>query len=117
MGCLPFEPHNYLLEGIGKSLDGVDLAAVTPTGSGKTGFFYMFILVIMAINSNPSLCPSAKFPEDPVLIVICPTNYVENQMAKNMPNLSISALAINALTVASARIEGGNLWEEAKSKI
>lgn len=34
---LPFDPHDYQLEGVCKILDGYDLLAVIPTGAGKTG--------------------------------------------------------------------------------
>ena len=35
---VPYVPHDYVLEGVGKVLDGSDLVAITPTGSGKTGY-------------------------------------------------------------------------------
>jgi hypothetical protein len=55
------------------SLDGMDLLAITPTGSSKTGFYTMYILVALAVLQDPTLCPSAKFPANPCLLVICPT--------------------------------------------
>lgn len=80
--ALPFDPHDYQLEGVCKVLDGIDLIAVTPTGSGKTGFLFMFIIVVLAIVKTPELCPTVKFPTNPLLIVICPTNYLEEQMVR-----------------------------------
>ncbi|KAJ6625298.1 hypothetical protein B0H10DRAFT_2186220 [Mycena sp. CBHHK59/15] len=50
-----FEPHSYQMDGICKVLDKIDLVAVTPTGSGKTGFLFLTILVMIAIAANPSL--------------------------------------------------------------
>ena len=33
---LPWDPHDYQLEGACTALDGIDVLAVTPTASGKT---------------------------------------------------------------------------------
>ena len=35
---LPYEPHVVQIEGICKVLDGINLFAILPMGSGKTGF-------------------------------------------------------------------------------
>ena len=35
---LPYDPHDFQIEGICKVLDRVDLLAILATGSGKTGF-------------------------------------------------------------------------------
>jgi ATP-dependent helicase YprA (DUF1998 family) len=81
LAALPtFEPHTYQMEGICKVLDKVDLVAVTPTGSGKTGFLFLSIIVMIAIAGNPSLCPTVAFPKDPAIVVVCPTNSIEQQM-------------------------------------
>jgi hypothetical protein len=57
--------------------------AILPTGSGKTGLFFMFTLVIKALSEDPSLCPQWKeVPKNPVMIAICPTNYIENQTVR-----------------------------------
>ena len=71
--CIGYDPHNYQVEGVCASLDRKDLLAITPTGSGKTGFYTMYILVILAVIADPTLCPTAKFPKNPCLTVICPT--------------------------------------------
>ncbi|KAJ7769073.1 P-loop containing nucleoside triphosphate hydrolase protein [Mycena maculata] len=118
LDALPhFEPHSYQMDGICKVLDGVDLVAVTPTGSGKTGFLFLTILVMIAISKNPSLCPAVKFPNDPTIVVVCPTNSIEQQMEENMTKLGISALTINLDTVAAARLKGQNLWIRAQAGI
>jgi hypothetical protein len=76
---LPYDPHDYLLEGRCKALDGVDVLAILPTGSGKTGFLSRFLLVVRALVNNVALCPEArKFPKNPAIFVICPTNYIEH---------------------------------------
>ncbi|KAJ7861438.1 P-loop containing nucleoside triphosphate hydrolase protein [Mycena olivaceomarginata] len=118
LDALPtFEPHTYQMDGVCKVLDKIDLVAVTPTGSGKTGFFFLTILVMIAITANPSLCPSASFPKDPAIVVVCPTNSIEQQMEENMAKMGIRALMINADTVAAARIRGEELWIKAREGI
>ncbi|KAJ7609778.1 P-loop containing nucleoside triphosphate hydrolase protein [Mycena polygramma] len=112
-----FEPHTYQMDGICKVLDKIDLVAVTPTGSGKTGFLFLTIIVMIAIATNPSLCPSVTFPKDPAIVVVCPTNSIEQQMEGNMAKLGIHALMINADTIAAARIRGEDLWMKAREGI
>ncbi|KAJ3966807.1 hypothetical protein EV361DRAFT_872121 [Lentinula raphanica] len=46
----PFQPHDYVLEGIAALLDGLDLIAVTPTGSGKTGYIAFTTLVVRELK-------------------------------------------------------------------
>jgi hypothetical protein len=75
-----FDPHHYQIDGICKVLDGVDLVAVTPTGSGKTAYLFLSILVMIALSKSPALCPTVKFPKDPAIVVVCPTNSIEQQM-------------------------------------
>ncbi|KAJ7694067.1 hypothetical protein B0H17DRAFT_1199320 [Mycena rosella] len=108
-----FVPHNYQLDGICKVLDKTDLVAVTLTGSGKTGFLFLTIIMMIAIAANPSLCPTVTFPKDPAIVVICLTNSMEQQMEESMTKLGISALIINSDTITSARILGENLWLKA----
>ncbi|KAJ6503469.1 P-loop containing nucleoside triphosphate hydrolase protein [Mycena vitilis] len=118
LGLLPtFEPHHYQMDGICKVLDKVDLIAVTPTGSGKTAYLFLTILVMMAIAKTPSLCPAVKFPKDPAIIVVCPTNSIETQMDDNMAKMGIPALTINSDTIAAARIRGEDLWAKAREGI
>ena len=76
---LPFPPHDYQLEGLCAALDGQDLFAILPTGSGKTGYIYMFIIIARYLSEHPDECP-VKFPMNPVLLAICPTNYIEYQI-------------------------------------
>jgi len=74
---LEYDPHDYQVEGVCQSLDGVDLLAITPTGSGKTGYYAMYVL---AVVENPLLCPTSKFPKNPCLTVICPTIPLQLEM-------------------------------------
>ncbi|KAJ7465831.1 P-loop containing nucleoside triphosphate hydrolase protein [Mycena galericulata] len=118
LAALPtFEAHSYQMDGICKVLDKIDLVAITPTGSGKTGFLFLSIIVMISIAANPSLCPSVTFPKDPAIVVICPTNSIEQQMEENMAKLGVSALMINSDTIASARLRGENLWIRAREGI
>lgn len=75
----PYAPHDYQLEGVCKALDRVDVLAINPTGSGKSGFLVIYLLVYMAISQNPDLflelsTSRARFQvQNPAMIVICPT--------------------------------------------
>jgi superfamily II DNA/RNA helicase len=80
---LTYEPHDIQIEGICKVLDNVDLLVILATGMGKTGFLSMYMLVVLAIKKDPSLCPTAKFPDNPCMLVICPTKYLEHQMVSD----------------------------------
>ena len=79
---LPFDPHDYQLDGVCQVLDGLDLLAVTPTGSGKTGFVYILLLVLQGLQQKPELRPPGvrKFPRDPIIFVVCPTIALEEDM-------------------------------------
>jgi hypothetical protein len=81
--ALPYQPHDCQVEGVCQSLDGINLLAITPTGSGKTGYYTMYILVILAVIKDPTLVPSAKFPKNPCLIVICPTIPLQLEMVRD----------------------------------
>lgn len=80
--AVPYVPHDYQLEGLCKSLDGINLFAITPTGSGKTSFYTLYILVILAVVADPTLCPSAEFPQNPCLVIICPTVPLQLEMVR-----------------------------------
>lgn len=81
---LGYGPHDYQLEGVCKALDGVDILAVTPTGSGKTGFLVMYMLVMRAITARPELCsnPPPNFRKRPAMVVVCPTLALEEDMVR-----------------------------------
>ncbi|KAJ7456198.1 P-loop containing nucleoside triphosphate hydrolase protein [Mycena latifolia] len=115
---LLYDPHDYQIEGVCVSLDGVDLLAITPTGSGKTGFYTMYMLIILAVVKDPNLCPTAKFPSDPCLIVIAPTIPLQIQMADKMKSVGLTALAINSDTRSEAQKAGNEeLWLSARQGI
>lgn len=78
---LPYDPHTYQLEGVCASLDGKDLIALLATGSGKTAFFSMYMLMLRALSINPNLCsPPRKIPQDPAMVIVCPTIGLEEDM-------------------------------------
>ncbi|KAF8814256.1 hypothetical protein BYT27DRAFT_7266458, partial [Phlegmacium glaucopus] len=75
--CLPFGPYDYQLDGITAVLDGIDMLAVSATGSGKSAYIYMLIHVILEVLEAPHVCPSVTFPKDPAILVIYPTTALE----------------------------------------
>jgi ATP-dependent helicase YprA (DUF1998 family) len=78
---LPYDPHDYQLDGICPVMDGYDLLAATPTGSGKTGYLIMLMLVVREISEDQTLALNErKFPKDPAMIVVCPTKALEEDM-------------------------------------
>jgi hypothetical protein len=76
---LPFELHDFQVEGICVLLDGHDLLATMATGSGKTGYFIMLMLVMGAISEDETLALGGRtFPKDPAMIIVCPVVYRDN---------------------------------------
>jgi ATP-dependent helicase YprA (DUF1998 family) len=74
---LLYEPHDYQLDGICPVMDGFDLLVTTPTGSGKTCYFIMLMLVVREISADATLALGEKeFPKD----IVCPTKALEDDM-------------------------------------
>ena len=73
---LQYEPHNCQIKGVCQSLDGINLLTITPTGSGKTSYYIMYILEVLTVINKPSLCLFAKFPKDPALLSAYNANHV-----------------------------------------
>ncbi|KAJ3730366.1 P-loop containing nucleoside triphosphate hydrolase protein [Lentinula raphanica] len=115
----PFQPHDYVLEGIGALLDGRDLIGVTPTGSGKTGYIAYTALVIRELTAHPEQYPEVgenvkKFPRNPLVLAICPTTYLEYQLEEKMSIIGLKILVINDETKTKARKSGlPDLWTTA----
>ncbi|KAJ7573715.1 P-loop containing nucleoside triphosphate hydrolase protein [Mycena floridula] len=115
---LPFTPHDDQIEGICAALDGIDTFAILPTSAGKTGLFFMYILVARAISRDLLLCSWKAFPRNPVLIAVCPTNYIENQLESTLLKYDLVGLVINAETYQAALLDPNNrvdLWEKARN--
>ncbi|KAI0685041.1 P-loop containing nucleoside triphosphate hydrolase protein, partial [Cerioporus squamosus] len=110
---LGYDPHDYQLEGICKSLDGVDLLAITQTGSGKTGFLVMYLLVMHTLMQTPSprKLPS-HFRKDPAMIVVCPTKSLEQDMVSTIVSqgAGLSTRVINADSTDKARRRNLDIW-------
>lgn len=78
---LPYDPHDYQLDGVCAVLDNQDLLATTPTGSGKTGFFIQLMIIARELALDPTLAINDRmFPKDPAMLVVCPTKALENDM-------------------------------------
>ncbi|KAF8811179.1 P-loop containing nucleoside triphosphate hydrolase protein [Phlegmacium glaucopus] len=112
---LPYDPYDVQIEGISKLLDGIDLFAILQTGMGKTSFISMYMLVVLEIQGDPSLCPSAaaRFPKNPCILVVLPTKYLEHQMAEIMEKIKLKTLVINSDTINDAHLVSRDLWEDA----
>ena len=92
---LPYDPHDAQLEGICKAIDGVDIMVLTPTGFRKTGYFTMYVLLMLSLVANPKLIqPSMKkVPPNPVMVIVFPTNGVEEEMVcRNQPIVTEAAI-------------------------
>ncbi|KAF7965156.1 hypothetical protein HWV62_45380, partial [Athelia sp. TMB] len=69
------------LDGICPVLNGFDLLATAPTGSGKTAYLTQLMLMARALAENPSLQLNDRiFIEDPVMLVVSPTKALEVDM-------------------------------------
>ncbi|KZT68050.1 hypothetical protein DAEQUDRAFT_656002, partial [Daedalea quercina L-15889] len=115
---LPWPPHDYQLEGACKALNGVDVFAITPTGSGKTGFLLIYMLVALAIAKNPELCPKElrfRFPKDPCMVVVCPTKSLEHDMEPKFKVAGLTTVVINADTTQRAHAAKVDLWNLART--
>ena len=67
-----------------KVLDGIDVLVILPTGAGKTVILTMFMLILIHIKSNPENFTShcSRFPDDPIVIVVYPTNCLEEEQVR-----------------------------------
>ena len=79
---LPHDIHDHILEGVCKAIDGTHVLSVLPTGGGKSGYFYCFILLLWALCklSPPCSLLKRKYPVNPVLIAVFPTKGLEEEM-------------------------------------
>ncbi|KAI0730874.1 P-loop containing nucleoside triphosphate hydrolase protein [Earliella scabrosa] len=114
---LPYDPHDYQLEGVCKVLDGSDLLAMIATGRGKTGFFIMYMLLQLALAKKPDLCdpPWSQTPKDPGMLVVCPTIGLEEEMAIVFDRHKLKTLVINSRTLEAARSKRPSLWQAAET--
>ena len=75
-------PRDHQIEAVGRLLDGVDVLTILPTGAGKTAILTMFMVILDQMELNPGHFPShfRRFPEEPIIVVVCPTNCLEEQV-------------------------------------
>jgi hypothetical protein len=81
---LPYDPHDAQIEGICKAIDGVDIMVLTPTGSGKTGYLTMYMLLVRSLAADSGLVKprTKKVCQNPVMVNVFPTNGVEEEMVR-----------------------------------
>ena len=77
---MPSDTHDFQLEAIGYLLDGKDILLVIMTGSGKTDMFIQLMHVMKWISTHPHTFGAVTFPNDPVMIIVCPTTALEDEM-------------------------------------
>lgn len=79
---LHYRPHDYQLEGVCKSLDGVDLLAIMATGSGKTAYLTMYMLLLQELGkeSRSLRCDGVVVPRRPAMMIVYPTIGLESEM-------------------------------------
>ena len=77
----PHTPRDYQLEAVTKALDCIDVLAILPTGAGKTAILTMFMLVLTHMKAHPDNYArhSMRFPDDPIMVVVYPTNCLEEE--------------------------------------
>ena len=79
--------------------DGVDLMALTRTGSGKTGYFTMHMLLLIALSKDPTIVApfklKRKVPANPAMVIVFPTNGVEEEMVRKYNNCTFSLLTFS----------------------
>lgn len=94
---VPYPLHDHQVEGTGVLLDRVDLVAVLETGAGKTAYFFLPVLFIKALHEDDDI-PEAmkkKFPANPVVFTIVPTNNLE---LEKVHHISIFSMFLRTYT-------------------
>ncbi|KAF9247257.1 P-loop containing nucleoside triphosphate hydrolase protein [Melanogaster broomeanus] len=108
---MPYDTHEYQLDAITHLLDQKDVLFVTATGTGKTDTFIRLMHVVRMLSENPSMHDeAARFPRDPVMLIVCPTKALELDMERKMRHAKLNAVAVNADTVDDARKKGINIF-------
>jgi hypothetical protein len=76
-----YNPHDYIIDGVCPVMDEFDLLAMTPCGSGKLGYLILLMLVIHEIAADETLIIGKEvFPLDPVMIMVCQTKALEEDI-------------------------------------
>ncbi|TRM57977.1 P-loop containing nucleoside triphosphate hydrolase protein, partial [Schizophyllum amplum] len=108
-------PHDHQLEVLTHALDGVDTLAITYTGGGKSGYIWMLSVILRALKNQPSLCPSFKLPPNPLIVVICPTLALEEDLALKLKKYNTSALVLNKERSDEYKRVGKDIFKDAGS--
>ncbi|KAF8191272.1 P-loop containing nucleoside triphosphate hydrolase protein, partial [Pholiota molesta] len=116
LSVLPFCPHDYQLTGVASILDGHDLLAVSATGSGKTAYTYMTLLVIKALQKDPGRSPSVIFPNNAAILVVSPTTALEEDQELKLRKFGLTAQAINSVTKEEAAKKEINIWKQVEAE-
>jgi ATP-dependent helicase YprA (DUF1998 family) len=100
----PFTPRDHQLEAVTKALDGTDVLAILPTGAGKTAILVIFMLILKHMKENPGEFGghSARFPNDPIMVVVYPTNCLEEEqvrvhMVEDTESLMLNIISLGCL--------------------
>ncbi|KAI0739825.1 hypothetical protein C8Q80DRAFT_1357528 [Daedaleopsis nitida] len=87
----------------------------------KTGYFLIYILMLLALAENPRLCHphGARVAPDPCIMVVYPTNGLEEEQASVFENSWVSTVVINAGTLKKARESTPpvDLWTVARRNV
>ena len=80
----PHTPRDYQLEAVTKALNCIDVLAILPTSTGKTAILTMFMLVLTHMKPHPDnyAWHSARFPDNPIMVVVYPTNCLEEEQVR-----------------------------------
>ena len=87
----PHTPRDHQLQAVTKALDGTDVLVLLPTGAGKTAILIMFMLVLNYLKKNPDKFAqySTRLPVDPIMIVVYPTNCLEEEQVRREKYLGV----------------------------
>jgi hypothetical protein len=113
---LPHDLHDYVLEGLCKAVDGIHVLLVVRTGGGKTGIFYGYVLLLLALKELESPCPllKRKFPENPVMVIV----YLEEEMVSLMVHIYLcSYILIDTGRRKPSRTLEFQLWPSMKTHL
>ncbi|ESK95925.1 hypothetical protein Moror_12333, partial [Moniliophthora roreri MCA 2997] len=79
---LPFIPHDFAIEVAAQILDQQDVLVRTACGSGKTRTIALIAVLLEQLKRNAELSRLFKvwFPDNAVILTICPTDALELNM-------------------------------------
>ncbi|KAF8814139.1 hypothetical protein BYT27DRAFT_7250321 [Phlegmacium glaucopus] len=93
------------------NLERIPTILITSTGWGKTAAFFGAVMVLQHLNhTRPQGIP--KPPPKPVALVVTPLIELGNAHAREMVELGLKAILLNAESLQVANTEGQNLFSE-----